>query len=67
MPNHRHKGNFEFTYVSRSAVIVRTLSTGSRIVLKSGGVQCWFFAPAWAIAVFKVHVCLYSQTASFLT
>jgi hypothetical protein len=33
----RCRGKFEFTYVSRSAVIVTTLATGQRIVLKSGG------------------------------
>jgi intraflagellar transport protein 172 len=31
----RYKGKFEFTYVSSSQVIVKRLSTGSRIVLKS--------------------------------
>jgi len=31
----RYKGKFEFTYVSISQVIVKRLSTGSRIVLKS--------------------------------
>ncbi|KAI8469208.1 MAG: intraflagellar protein IFT172 [Monoraphidium minutum] len=31
----RHKGKFELTYVSKRAVIVKTLATGSRIVLKS--------------------------------
>ncbi|KAJ3074648.1 hypothetical protein HDU98_010644 [Podochytrium sp. JEL0797] len=31
----RYKGKFEFTYVSPSQVIVKRLSTGSRIVLKS--------------------------------
>ncbi|KAI8804484.1 hypothetical protein BJ742DRAFT_824622 [Cladochytrium replicatum] len=31
----RYKGKFEFTYVSGSQVIVKRLSTGSRIVLKS--------------------------------
>ena len=32
---HRYKGKFEFTYVSKSQVIVRRLSTEVRIVLKS--------------------------------
>ncbi|EFJ49307.1 intraflagellar protein IFT172 [Volvox carteri f. nagariensis] len=32
---HMYKGKFEFTYVSKSAVIVKTLKTGMRIVLKS--------------------------------
>jgi intraflagellar transport protein 172 len=32
---HRYKGAFEFTYVSTSNVIVKRLSTQSRIVLKS--------------------------------
>lgn len=32
----RYKGKFEFTYVSTTAVIVKTLATGSRTVLKSG-------------------------------
>ncbi|GMH45662.1 hypothetical protein BSKO_13619 [Bryopsis sp. KO-2023] len=31
----RYKGKFEFTYVSRCSVIVKTLMTGTRIVLKS--------------------------------
>lgn len=31
----RYKGRFEFTYVSASSVIVKRLSTGARIVLKS--------------------------------
>ncbi|KIZ07625.1 Intraflagellar transport protein [Monoraphidium neglectum] len=31
----KHKGKFELTYVSKKAVIVKTLATGSRIVLKS--------------------------------
>jgi intraflagellar transport protein 172 len=31
----RYKGRFEFTYTSNSQVIVKRLSTGSRIVLKS--------------------------------
>ena len=31
----RYKGKFEFTYVSASSVIVKRLSTGARIVLKS--------------------------------
>ncbi|KAJ3273642.1 hypothetical protein HDV01_004251 [Terramyces sp. JEL0728] len=31
----RYKGKFEFNYVSQSQVIVKRLSTGSRIVLKS--------------------------------
>ncbi|GBF87714.1 intraflagellar transport protein [Raphidocelis subcapitata] len=31
----RHKGKFKLTYVSKAAVIVKTLATGSRIVLKS--------------------------------
>lgn len=30
-----YKGKFEFTYVSKSSVIVKTLKTGMRIVLKS--------------------------------
>lgn len=32
---HKYKGKFEFTYVSKSAVIVKELKTGKRIVLKS--------------------------------
>eukprot|EP00854_Cymbomonas_tetramitiformis_P006568 gene6568-7868_t len=32
---HRYKGKFEFTYVSNSQVIVKRLSSGTRIVLKS--------------------------------
>ncbi|CAM9769485.1 unnamed protein product, partial [Phaeothamnion confervicola] len=32
----RYKGNFEFTYVSLSQVIVKRLANGARIVLKSG-------------------------------
>jgi len=32
---HRYKGKFEFTYVSLSQVIVKRLSSGTRIVLKS--------------------------------
>ncbi|MEW5300130.1 MAG: hypothetical protein WDW38_002966 [Sanguina aurantia] len=32
---HGYKGKFEFTYVSKSSVIVKTLKTGMRIVLKS--------------------------------
>mmetsp|Transcript_137045 Transcript_137045/g.238278 ORF Transcript_137045/g.238278 Transcript_137045/m.238278 type:complete len:1651 (-) Transcript_137045:230-5182(-) len=32
---YRYKGKFEFTYVSHSTVIVKRLSTGTRIVLKS--------------------------------
>eukprot|EP01062_Namystynia_karyoxenos_P065890 TRINITY_DN59944_c0_g1_i1.p1 TRINITY_DN59944_c0_g1~~TRINITY_DN59944_c0_g1_i1.p1 ORF type:complete len:1796 (+),score=840.25 TRINITY_DN59944_c0_g1_i1:110-5389(+) len=32
---YRYKGKFEFTYVSHSQVIVKRLSTGTRIVLKS--------------------------------
>ena len=32
---HRYKNKFEFTYVSLSQVIVKRLSTGTRIVLKS--------------------------------
>uniref|UniRef100_A0A7S0YIK8 Intraflagellar transport protein n=1 Tax=Polytomella parva TaxID=51329 RepID=A0A7S0YIK8_9CHLO len=32
---HMYKGKFEFTHVSRSAVIVKTLQTGARTVLKS--------------------------------
>jgi intraflagellar transport protein 172 len=32
---HRYKGKFEFTYVSKSQVIVQRLSTKMRIVLKS--------------------------------
>jgi len=32
----RHKGKFELTCVSKRAVIVKMLATGSRIVLKSG-------------------------------
>jgi hypothetical protein len=35
LPLSRYKGKFEFTYVSKSAVIVKTLQTGMRIVLKS--------------------------------
>ena len=31
----RYKGKFEFTYVSKSTVIVKRLATGARIVLKS--------------------------------
>jgi intraflagellar transport protein 172 len=31
----RYKGKFEFTHVSSSQVIVKRLSTGSRIILKS--------------------------------
>ena len=31
----RYKGRFEFTYVSTSTVIVKRLSSGARIVLKS--------------------------------
>ena len=31
----RHKGRFEFTYVSKSSVIVKELKTGKRIVLRS--------------------------------
>jgi intraflagellar transport protein 172 len=31
----RYKGKFEFNYISLSQVIVKRLSTGSRIVLKS--------------------------------
>lgn len=31
----RYKGKFEFTYVSGSQVIVKRLSTGARIILKS--------------------------------
>ena len=31
----RYKGSYEFTYVSLSQVIVKNLSTGARIVLKS--------------------------------
>lgn len=33
---HRYKGKFEFTYVSKNAVIVKTLANGNRTVLKSG-------------------------------
>lgn len=32
----RHKGKFEFSYVSASAVIVKALSSGRRTALKSG-------------------------------
>lgn len=32
---HKYKGKFEFTYVSKSSVIVKTLKSGMRIVLKS--------------------------------
>mmetsp|Transcript_26109 Transcript_26109/g.57041 ORF Transcript_26109/g.57041 Transcript_26109/m.57041 type:complete len:1764 (+) Transcript_26109:195-5486(+) len=32
---HRYKGKFEFTYVSKSSVIVKELKSGKRIVLKS--------------------------------
>ncbi|WIA40104.1 hypothetical protein OEZ86_013511 [Tetradesmus obliquus] len=32
---YKYKGKFEFTYVSKTAVIVKTLATGSRTVLKS--------------------------------
>ena len=32
---YKHKGKFEFTYVSFSQVIVKRLSNGARIVLKS--------------------------------
>lgn len=32
---YRHRGSFEFTYVSHNQVIVKRLSTGSRIVLRS--------------------------------
>ncbi|GFH08380.1 WD_REPEATS_REGION domain-containing protein, partial [Haematococcus lacustris] len=32
---HKYKGKFEFTYVSKSAVIVKELKSGKRIVLKS--------------------------------
>lgn len=32
---HQYKGKFEFTYVSKSSVIVKTIKTGARIVLKS--------------------------------
>jgi intraflagellar transport protein 172 len=31
----RYKGEFEFTYISLSQVIVKNLASGSRIVLKS--------------------------------
>lgn len=32
----RYKENFELTYVSKNAVIVKSLTSGSRTVLKSG-------------------------------
>lgn len=32
---HQYKGKFEFTYVSKSSVIVKELKSGKRIVLKS--------------------------------
>lgn len=32
---HKYKGKFEFTYVSKTAVIVKELKSGKRIVLKS--------------------------------
>lgn len=32
---HRYKGKFEFTYVSKSSVIVKELKSGKRIVLRS--------------------------------
>jgi intraflagellar transport protein 172 len=35
LKRHRYKGKFEFSYVSPSQVIVKRLSTGGRIVLKS--------------------------------
>ncbi len=35
MQRHRYKGKFEFTYVSKSSVIVKELKTGKRIVLRS--------------------------------
>jgi intraflagellar transport protein 172 len=35
LQRHKYKGKFEFTYVSKSAVIVKELKTGKRIVLKS--------------------------------
>ena len=41
-----YKGNFEFTYVSHSQVIVKRLSTGTRIVLKS----------QFGYEIVKVHV-----------
>lgn len=39
LPPPRHKGKFELTYVSKAAVIVKTLATGARIVLKSGAAR----------------------------
>ena len=35
LQRHKYKGKFEFTYVSKSSVIVKELKTGKRIVLKS--------------------------------
>lgn len=35
LQRHKYKGKFEFTYVSKSAVIVKELKSGKRIVLKS--------------------------------
>ena len=32
---HKYKGKFEFTYVSKSSVIVKELKSSKRIVLKS--------------------------------
>lgn len=32
----RYKGKFELTYVSKSTVVVKALSTGSRTVVSSG-------------------------------
>jgi hypothetical protein len=32
----RYKGNFELTYVSKSTIVAKSLSTGSRTVLTSG-------------------------------
>lgn len=35
LQRHKYKGKFEFTYVSKSSVIVKELKSGKRIVLKS--------------------------------
>ena len=35
LKRYRHKGEFEFTFVSPSQVIVKRLSSGARIILKS--------------------------------
>jgi intraflagellar transport protein 172 len=35
LKRYKYNGKFEFTYISPSQVIVKRLSTGSRIVLKS--------------------------------